>query len=300
MSDILHLDHVFQYNELVGIETLHPLVSVIDMSELPPQQWHGVRVYGFYAVILKDVNCGNLIYGRQTYDYQDGTLVCLAPGQLFGTAGDGQIHQPQGWVLLFHPDLLRGTQLGRNIKNYTFFSYEVREALHLSEQERQTVIECLRNISHELQHAIDKHSRTLIVNNIEMLLNYCVRFYDRQFITRSDVANKDILTRFERILDDYFQSEKPQTLGLPSVRYCAEQLHLSPNYFGDLIKRETGRTAQEQIRLKLIDAAKELIFDGSRSISEVAYQLGFKYPQHFTRLFKSVVGCSPNEYRTVN
>ena len=208
--------------------------------------------------------------------------------------------QPKGWALLFHPDLLRGTQLGRNIRNYTFFSYEVREALHLSEQERRTILDCLRNIRHELQHAIDRHSRTLVVNNIEMFLNYCVRFYDRQFITRSDVAGKDILARFERTLDDYFLSDKPQTEGLPTVQYCAQELHLSANYFGDLVKRLTGKTAQEHIRLRLIDAAKERIADPARSIAEVAYELGFKYPAHFTRLFKNVVGCTPNRYRNIN
>ena len=197
-------------------------------------------------------------------------------------------------------DLLRGTQLGRNIRNYTFFSYEVREALHLSEQERRTILDCLHNIRHELQHAIDRHSRTLVVNNIEMFLNYCVRFYDRQFITRSDVAGKDILARFERTLDDYFLSDKPQTEGLPTVQYCAQELHLSANYFGDLVKRLTGKTAQEHIRLRLIDAAKERIADPARSIAEVAYELGFKYPAHFTRLFKNVVGCTPNRYRNIN
>ena len=297
MDTILHLDHVFQYNDLMGVETLHPLVSVVDFSQLQTDVRSGLRMFGFYAVFLKEVNCGNLIYGRQTYDYQAGTLVCLAPGQLFGVKDDGQAHRPRGWALLFHPDLLRGTELGRNIGRYTFFSYEVREALHLSDQERQTVVECLRNISHELQHAIDQHSRTLIVNNIEMLLNYCTRFYDRQFLTRSNVANKDILVRFERILNDYFRSDRPQTVGLPTVQYCAGELHLSPNYFGDLIKRETGRTAQEHIQLRLIDAAKERIADSSRQIGDVACELGFKYPQHFTRLFKKITGRTPNEYR---
>ncbi len=218
--------------------------------------------------------------------------------QCVGIDNRGQKFQPKGWALLFHPDLLRGTQLGRNIRNYTFFSYEVREALHLSEQERRTIVDCLHNILHELQQPGDDHSKTLIVNNIEMFLNYCVRFYDRQFITRSDVAGKDILARFERILDDYFRSEKPQTVGLPTVQYCAQELYLSANYFGDLIKRETGKTAQEHIQLRLIDAAKERIADPSRSIAEVAYELGFKYPAHFTRLFKNRVGCTPNQYRT--
>ena len=296
MEEIARLDHVYQYNELMGIETLHPLVSVIDMSKCPRMR-HSRRLYGFYCIFLKDVKCGDLRYGRNYYDYQEGTLVFTAPGQVVGVEDNGEVFQPKGWALLFHPDLLRGTQLGRNIRNYTFFSYEVREALHLSEQERRTILDCLHNI-HELQHAIDRHSRTLVVNNIEMFLNYCVRFYDRQFITRSDVAGKDILARFERTLDDYFLSDKPQTEGLPTVQYCAQELHLSANYFGDLVKRLTGKTAQEHIRLRLIDAAKERIADPARSIAEVAYELGFKYPAHFTRLFKNVVGCTPNRYRS--
>ena len=185
------------------------------------------------------------------------------------------------------------------MKDYTFFSYESFEALHLSERERQVVIDCLNKIDFELSHAIDKHSKTLIVTNIELLLNYCVRFYDRQFITRDNV-NKDILVRFEGLLDDYYQSDKPQTVGLPSVRYCADQLHLSANYLGDLIKKETGKSAQEHIQLKLMDIAKEKMFDTSKSVSEIAYELGFKYPQHFSRMFKKSVGYSPNEYRMQN
>ena len=259
MNDIVRVDHVFDYNDSLGCETLHPLVSVIDFSEVRPIR-SSLRSFGVYAIFLKDVKCGDMIYGRQTYDYQEGTLVCLAPGQVFGAKDDGQLRQPKGWALLFHPDLLRGTQLGRNIRNYTFFSYEVREALHLSEQERRTILDCLHNIRHELQYAIDRHSRTLVVNNIEMFLNYCVRLW----------------------------------------RYCAQELHLSANYFGDLVKRLTGKTAQEHIRLRLIDAAKERIADPARSIAEVAYELGFKYPAHFTRLFKNVVGCTPNRYRNIN
>ena len=248
---------------------------------------------------LKDVKCGDIRYGRNYYDYQEGTLVFLAPGQVVGIVNNGEYFQPKGWALLFHPDLIRGTSLVREMKNYTFFSYESNEALHLSEQERKVILDCFHNIESELQHAIDKHSKTLIVNNIELFLNYCVRFYDRQFITRSHV-NKDILTRFENLLNDYFQSEKPQIIGLPSVQYCADSLHLSPNYFGDLIKKETGNSAQEYIQAKLIGVAKDRIFDTSLSVSEIAYSLGFKYPQHFSRLFKQKVGVTPNEYRMRN
>ena len=298
MEEIVRLENVSQYNALMGQETLHPLVSVIDFSKTNPTK-HTRMNLGFYAIFLKDVKCGDIKYGRNYYDYQEGTLVFIGPGQVVGIDSNGAYFQPQGRALLFHPDLIRGTSLGHNIKDYTFFSYESYEALHLSERERQIIIDCLNKIDFELSHAIDKHSKTLIVTNIELLLNYCVRFYDRQFITRDNV-NKDILVRFERLLDDYYQSEKPQTLGLPSVRYCADHLHLSANYLGDLIKKETGKSAQEHIQLKLMDIAKEKVFDTSKSVSEIAYELGFKYPQHFSRMFKKSVGYSPNEYRMQN
>lgn len=298
MDTVVKYDNIFQYNEARGVETLHPLVSVIDFSKCGPAYYER-QTYGFYTVFLKDVKCGDMRYGRSYYDYQEGTLVFLAPGQVIGFENTNVQYQPKGWALLFHPDLLRGTSLGRNIGSYSFFSYEVSEALHLSEQERGVVIDCLHNILNELQHGIDNHSRTLIVSNIELLLNYCTRFYERQFITRVNV-NHDVLTGFERLLSDYFTGERPLQEGVPSVRWCAEQLHLSPNYFGDLVKKETGKSAQEYIQLKVIDIAKERIFDPGRSISEIAYSLGFRYPQHFTRLFKKVVGCSPNEYRAAN
>ena len=301
MGTVVKYDNIFQYNESRGVETLHPLVSVIDFSKAEPiPPGHYRHRFGFYAVFLKDVKCGDLRYGRNYYDYQEGTLVFMAPGQVVEVeVKDKPQVPPKGRALLFHPDLLRGTSLGRNIAGYTFFSYEVNEALHLSEQERQVVMDCLQNIQSELKHAIDKHSRTLIVSNIELLLNYSIRFYERQFTTRSDV-NKDALSGFERLLNDYFRDDAPQRDGVPSVRWCAEQLHLSANYFGDLVKKETGKSAQEYIQLKVIDIAKERIFDPGHSISEIAYSLGFRYPQHFTRLFKKVVGCSPNEYRTAN
>lgn len=298
MDKIIRLDHIYQYNELLGLETLHPLVSVIDLAKCRPMR-HMRQMFGFYAVFLKEVKCGELRYGRNYYDYQEGTLVFLAPGQIIGMEDNGEQFQPKGWALLFHPDLIRGTSLGRSMGTYTFFSYESNEALHLSERERQIVLDCLQNIAAELHHSIDKHSRTLIASNIELLLNYSIRFYERQFITRCNV-NKDVLTGFESLLNDYFSSPKPQEEGLPTVRWCADRLHLSANYFGDLVKKESGKTAQEYIQLKIIDTAKERILAPSSTISEIAYGLGFKYPQHFTRLFKKVVGCSPNEYRTSN
>lgn len=227
-----------------------------------------------------------------------GTLIFLAPNQVIGENGNNY-YQPQGIALVFQPDLIAGTSLGKNIGNYHFFSYAVNEALHLSEQERKIVEDCFAKIEYELQHAIDKHSKQLIVSNIELFLNYCTRFYDRQFITRDNV-NKGILERFEEILNSYFSSDKPQTIGLPSVSWCADELNLSTNYFGDLIKKETGISAQEYIQAKVINIAKERIFDVDKSISEIAYELGFKYPQHFTRLFKQKTGITPNEYKNLN
>ena len=298
MSEIMKIDTVRQYNDYFGVETLHLSVSVIEGCKAKPLRYCR-KLYNLYAILLKDTDCGQLKYGQSCYDYRQGTMLFLAPGQIMGSEDDGRLHQPEGWVLAFHPEFLQKTPLARLIKEYSYFSYNANEALHLSEQERKIVLECMEKIRTELQHPIDKHSQRLIVSNIELFLNYCVRFYDRQFITRENV-NKDILTRFENLLNDYFYSEKPESSGLPTVKYCADQMHLSANYFGDLIKKETGKTASEHIQTKLIDIAKEKVFDTGKTISEIAYELGFQYPQHFSRLFKKVVGVTPNEYRMLN
>ena len=298
VMDVIKQESISQFNNLRGQEILHPLVSVLDQSKSKPVP--AARFYsGLYIIFLKDIKCGEISYGRNNYDYQEGTLVFISPGQVWGTEEMMKTIQPKGWALAFHPDLIRGTSLGKHIRDYNFFSYNVNEALHLSERERQIILESFNKILYELEHAIDKHSKTLIVSNIELFLNYCVRFYDRQFITRDNI-HKDILVRFEAILDDYFESDKPLTLGLPSVKYCAEKLFLSANYLGDLIKKETGKSAQEQIQLKLIDIAKEKMFDMSKSIGEIAYDLGFKHPGHFSRMFKNETGHTPNEFRLIN
>jgi AraC family transcriptional regulator, transcriptional activator of pobA len=296
MQELLRFDTVTQSNAFNNHETLHPLVSVIDFSKAAPRSLR--RTYfGFYMVLLKDVKCGDLRYGKSTYDYQEGTLIFIAPGQILEAGNSDEVYQPKGHGVVFHPDLIHGTALGKHIDDYTFFSYQSNEALHVSERERQLVLDCFSKIRYELEHAVDKHSKKLIASNIELLLNYCVRFYDRQFITRENV-NKGTLERFETLLKEYFSSDKPQTLGLPSVAYCAGELNLSANYFGDLVKKETGKTAHEFIQLKLIDVAKERIYDTKKSVSEVAYGLGFKYPQHFSRVFKQYVGLTPQEYRS--
>lgn len=292
---LLNIETVTEYDDMLGVETLHPQVSVIDLSKAKPMR-HMRHTFSFYVVFLKDEKNCDLIYGRQRYDYQKGSVVCLAPGQVIGIEDTGEEFQPQGYALCFHLDLIRGTNLGRNIKEYTFFSYEVNEALHLSERERVTFINCLTKIQEELQHSIDRLSKRLIANNIELLLNYCLRFYERQFITRQD-ANRDILTRFEMLLDNYFTGDNALQKGLPTVKYCASELCLSPNYFGDLIKKETGKTALECIQNKIISLAKEQLLLPTHSISQIAYSLGFQYPQHFTRVFKKATGVTPNEYR---
>lgn len=295
MDGIIKLDSVDRYNKLFGLETRHPLVSVVDLSKATKWPMRSSFNYGIYALFLKDVKCGNIIYGRQYYDYQDGTVVCFAPGQVTDIEMDPNV-RPAAHGLLFHPDLIRGTALGQEIRRYTFFSYETNEALHLSEQERQTVMDCLGKIEAELEHAIDKHSRRLITANIGLLLDYCMRFYERQFSTRSEV-NKDIVIRFEQLLDEYFDGDTPQQEGLPSVKYFADKVCLSPNYFGDMIRRQTGQTASEYIQNKLVDRAKEALLSSGKTMSQIAYDLGFQYPQHFSRMFKRIAGCTPNEFR---
>ena len=295
MGDIVNISSIHDYNEFLGIETLNPLVTFIDFRQVKVLK-HRKKLYGFYAIYLKEKIHGKLIYGRSQYDYQEGTLVFVAPGQVGGIDDGGETPNPTGFALLFHPDLLRGTGLARKMKEYTFFSYEVNEALHMSERERQTIFNCFTEIEEELHHRIDKHSRAIIIANIEVLLNHCLRFYDRQFATR-EVINRDVLTRFEELLAGYFDSDKPEHIGLPTVAWCADQLHFSANYFGDLIKKETGKSAIEYIHFSIINRVKDLLISSGKTVSEIAYEVGFQYPHHLSRLFKKVVGCTPNEYR---
>ncbi len=296
MDKILNLDSVDLYNKLYGLETLNPLVSVIDLNKATSSVDLIRFNYGIYALYLKLEKACDIKYGRQTYDYQEGTIVCFAPGQTAETNPTTDKVQVNAHGILFHPDLLRGTSLGKNIKKYTFFSYEVNEALHLSEEERSIVMDCLKIIRMELEHGVDKHSKTLLVNHIELLLNYCMRFYERQFITRGK-TNRDVLTRFENLLDEYFESTLAEQDGLPTVKYFADKLCLSSNYFGDMFKKETGKSPQEYIQEKVIELAKERISGTADTVSQIAYSLSFQYPQHFCRLFKKRVGYTPSEYR---
>lgn len=295
-NKIINLDCVEKYNHFVGLETRHPLITVADLNHATKgyeeMRWN----YGLYGIFLKMELACTIRYGRQNYDYQEGTVVCFAPGQVVDVTRNSD--QPASNVLglLFHPDLLHGTSLSHTIRQYTYFSYAVNESLHLSERERDLLIECFRIISSELERGIDKHTKTILVNQVEMVLNYLMRFYERQFITRS-VANSDILTRFETLLNDYFEGNNAQTNGLPTVKFLAGKLCLSPNYFGDLLKKETGKSPQEHIQLKVISLGKERLSSGRQPLGQVASSLGFQYPQHFTRLFKKATGMTPSEYR---
>lgn len=295
MDKIIKLDHVDQYNSLYGLETLHPLVSVVDLTQATRKVDHVQMNYGVYALFLKQSKSCDIKYGRKPYDYQEGTIVSFAPNQIVTVEASDEV-SPQVYGLVFHPDLIRGTSLGKNIKNYAFFSYAVNEALHLSDQEKRIVMDCLEKISMELKQGIDKHSKALIAMNIELLLNYCMRFYERQFITRNDV-NRDSLSKFEQLLNEYFCSQLPVQEGLPTVKYFADKVCLSANYFGDMVKKETGKTPQELIQTKVLELAKENIIETDQTVSQIAYALGFQYPQHLCRLFKKHVGYTPNEYR---
>ena len=291
-------DTIKNYSDTFNNKTQHPLISLVDLNQSKPLKREKFTL-SFYAVILKETLCGDLRYGNQYYDYAEGTLVFFGPGQIIGNEPEGEVHQPYGKALIFHPDLIKGTGLGKLIHDFSFFSYQSNEALHLSDMEREVVMTCFGNIATEISQNIDRHSKELIVANLELLLKYCSRFYDRQFITRGHV-NHGIIEQFEQKLKDYLLSKKLRTDGVPTVAHFAQELNLSPNYFGDLIKKETGKSALEYIQLHLIDLAKERIFDTSKSISEIAYELGFKYPQHFARFFKQKVGVSPMEYRGLN
>lgn len=300
---VYEIKAVGDYLKLRNKEVLHPLVGVVNFQDVDEdgktiKDFNALR-FNCYAIFLKDATGCKLKYGGKPYDYDEGTLVFVGPDQLVELSYDDPNYRPKGYALLFHPDLLLGTQLGRKIHHYNYFSYSLFEALHLSAKERKVIVSLLDKIQFELDQTIDKHTKKLITANIELLLDYCVRFYDRQFLTR-EKENNSFLENFDILLKEYFTSDRPQKYGTPSVAYFADQLHLSSNYFGDLIKKETGHSAQEYIQNKLIEEAKERVFDPTKTVSEIAHELGFKYPQHFTRLFKQRVGHSPSEFRSLN
>lgn len=293
---IIQINSIDTYNKLYGFETVHPLVTVADMSKAKHRPDHVTLNYGVYALFLKHGAGCTLRYGREAYDYQEGTIVSLAPGQVVTIDAIPTDINPDTRVLLFHPDMLYGTQWAKKMGDFTFFDYDQKESLHLSEREQQVIISLLDGIADEIEHPVDQHSQELIMDHIGLVLDYCLRFYDRQFITRRK-HDRGILENFQMQLKAYFKDGTAEEKGLPTVGYFADKACLSPGYFGDLFKKETGISAQRYIQNHVIELAKQYLLQGDRNISEVAYRLGFKYPQHFTRLFKQQTGLTPYQYR---
>ncbi|HEY4325504.1 MAG TPA: helix-turn-helix transcriptional regulator [Mucilaginibacter sp.] len=276
----------------------HPLISVIDHADFYARRPKTDAFYrfGFYTISCKKFE-GLLKYGKGSYDFNEGSLLFTAPGQVIAPGPDVTVDE--GWALFIHPDLLHATSLGTKIHQYSFFDYDVNEALHISEDEKLVIWDCVAKIEKEYSQNIDKHTQGLIISNIELLLNYCDRFYDRQFYTRAKV-NADVVQHFEKLLREYFAQPSLVNAGLPGVKYFAQRLNLSPNYLSDLLSKFTGKTTQEHIHLQLIDRAKSLLWSTNDAISQIAYSLGFEHPSHFTKIFKNKTGKSPSEYRLLN
>lgn len=303
MSEIYSIDSITQVHKALGLAPpKHPLVSIIDAKEIKStSEYEDVKlVMNLYQVALKKSVSGKLKYGRTSYDFQEGTLVFTGPGQtLKYEAGETNIDDLEGWSLIFHPDLITKSELGEKIGEFSFFEYNTNEALHLSNEEQNTLEELLDKIIKEYSQNMDKHSHKLITSNIEMILNYCVRFYDRQFYTRTNL-NSDFISKFERKLKEYYQKDLAVLEGTPNLKYFSNELGLSPNYLSDVLKKETGKSAKEHIQLYIINKAKNRLLNSNDSISEIAFSLGFEYPQHFSSLFKSKTGQSPKDFRILN
>lgn len=294
MAKILKIKNVSDYSRYVGHTDSHPLVSVIDYAEISPVP-HSLNNYGVYGIFFHDEADIDLTYGCGKYDYKKGTVICVAPGQIGGKEDNGEKVNLTGWSLLFHPDLLHGSRLEKSIKDYSFFDYRVNEALHMTDEEHDIFVSLMKQIRDELQKQHDEIQNRIIVGYIELMLNFCLRFYNRQFITRK-LENTDILMKFNTLLSDYYGQEQQLSLGLPTVQYCADKLCMSPNYFGDLIRKTTGDPASNYIRQYIVQQAKNELSSGL-TVTQVAYKLGFDYPQHFSRMFKKVEGYTPHEYK---
>lgn len=298
------INTISQAHQAMGLpKPKHPLVSVVQTKDFNTEiDFNGVKIINnLYQITLKQLGCGSLFYGKNSYDYEEGTLVFTSPGQVTIFKGEMPTtnETDEGWTLAFHPDLIRKSTLVDKIDSYSFFHYDANEALHLSEDELETIEQLLEKIVKEYSQNLDKHSQNLIISNIELLLDYCTRFYDRQFYTRTNL-NTDIVSKFERLLKTYYQTKAVSEVGIPNVQYMARELNFSPNYLSDLLKKETGKTAQEHIHLFVIEKAKNILLNSGSSISEIGYSLGFEYPQYFSNLFKSKTGMSPSEYRNMS
>ena len=293
MAKILKVNKTSDYSAYLGQTDRHPLVTVIDYSEISPIH-HSLNHYSVYGIFVQENNGLDLTYGCGKYDYRDGSLICVAPGQIGGKEDNGDTVSIGGWALLFHPDLIHGTPLEKEIRNYTFFDYSVNEALHMNEKEHDIIVAILRRIRTEIEDPRDDFQNEILVSYISLLLKYCQRFYHRQFITRK-LSNNDILSKFDRFLKNYFSDENLKGKGLPTVNICAEHLCMSTNYFSDLIKKMTGESPGRQIRRYIIRQIKNELASGL-SVAEAAYKLGFEYPSHLSRMFKKETGMTPTDY----
>ena len=293
MSKILKVRTPGDYIRYLGQEERHPLVCIVNYAEVSPVR-HSLNHYSVYGIFFHDEADIDLEYGCGKYDYKKGTVICVAPGQTGGKEDNGELVNLTGWALLFHPDLLQGTFLEKEIKNYSFFDYRINEALHMTDEEHDTLVSLMRQIQDEIERRRDSVQDAIIVNYIGLVLNFCQRFYNRQFSTRK-LENTDVLKSFDNLLRDYFEENRQQSNGVPSVQYCADELCLSANYFGDLVRKMTGDTAGNYIRQYIIQQAKNALAAGT-DVARVSYDLGFEYPQHFSRMFKKQTGITPTEY----
>ena len=302
MNEIIHIKTISDLYRMLDMgATRHPLITVLDLCQMDNRNSGEVRIRtDYYSVMFKNYCRNHMRYGRRTLDFQDGNLVCIAPGQVITIDNDIEVRDDMlGWCVCFHPDLIRGTALGAEMRNFTYFGYDTAEALHLSEHEKTTLHDIVRKLQSELNERIDDFSRRIILAHLELLLNYTMRCYGRQFITRKP-ANVDIVSKVEGILKAYFENIEKRSEGLPSVKYLASMVNLSPGYLSDLLKKETGLNAQDHIHHYVIEQAKNILVQTNFSISEIAYSLGFEYPQYFSRLFKQKTGRTPLEYRLQN
>jgi AraC family transcriptional activator of pobA len=300
MKEIVSISTVSEAYQFLNLgKPKHPLISVLRLGNVLGNMDIDNLKYsiGLYQISLKD-NCPFTIanYGRNSYDYQEGTMIFTAPNQVLEYKKSENYKEDQGWTLLFHPDLIRKSELGDKISKYSFFNYASNEALHLSDEERKTVTQIVEKIETEFSNNIDTHSQTLIISNLELLLNYCLRFYDRQFYTRTNL-NKDIASEFEQLLKDYYNTSKQLELGIPTVQFCGEAMNMSPKYLSDLLRKETGQSTQDHIHKYIIEKAKNKLLNSTESVSEIAYSLGFEYPQYFSAIFKKKTAMSPNGFR---
>lgn len=302
MNDIIKITSITELHNFLQLpKPKHPLVSILPITDEITNFDYGGHTYSFefYQISLKIGISGSLVYGRNSYDFQEGTMTFIRPNQTIKIENSQDYQGASGWTLLFHPDLIRKSELGKIISRYSFFHYETNEALHVSDDERHALTDLVSKIEKEYNQNIDKHSQELIISNIDLLLKYCKRYYDRQFYTRTNL-NKDFVTKFESVILDYFNAEKGRETGVLTVSYCAAIMNMSANYLGDLIKNETGISAKEHIQNLIIEKAKTKILATSKTISEIAYDFGFEYPQSFNKLFKAKTGYTPTEYRSLN